>query len=63
MVKLTYVLFGVALLLAACSTATPITSAPGENTSAVVSNDFHPSDVARLGTTGRPQLVEFFAYW
>ncbi len=58
---LTFGFIGAALLLAACASATPATNAPASD--AVVSDDFHPSDVALLGATGRPQLVEFFAYW
>jgi uncharacterized protein YcfL len=59
--KLTLGFIGAALLLVACASATPATNAPVS--SAVVSDDFHPSDVALLGVTGRPQLVEFFAFW
>jgi len=59
--KLTLGFIGAALLLAACASATPATETPAGN--AVVPDDFHPSDVALLGSTGRPQLVEFFAFW
>jgi len=61
--RLTYVLIGAALLLAACLTATPIANAPAASTGVAISSDFHPSDAALLGATGRPQVVEFFAYW
>jgi hypothetical protein len=59
--KLTFVFMVATLLLAACASATPAADAPAGN--AVVSDDFRPSDVTLLGATGRPQLVEFFAFW
>lgn len=59
--KLTLGFIGAALFLAACANATPAANAPAPN--AVVSDDFHPSNIALLGATGRPQLVEFFAFW
>lgn len=59
--KLTFGFMVAALLLAACTSAGP--DAGSSAATAVVSEDFHPSDVALLGATGRPQLVEFFAYW
>jgi hypothetical protein len=59
--NLTFGLIGAALFLAACASATPAANAPAPE--AVVSDDFRPSDVARLGATDRPQLVEFFAFW
>ncbi|HLE30524.1 MAG TPA: hypothetical protein VI793_20540 [Anaerolineales bacterium] len=59
--KLTFGFIGAALFLMACASATPAADTSTGN--AVVSDDFHPSDVALLGATGRPQLVEFFAFW
>jgi hypothetical protein len=59
--KLTLGFIGAALFLAACASVTPAADAPAGE--AVVSDDFHPSNSALLGATGRPQLVEFFAFW
>lgn len=61
--KLTLGAVGVALALAACASVSPATDAPAGDAAVATSDEFHPSDVALLGATGRPQLVEFFAFW
>ncbi len=53
-----------AAALAACASPAPLGGAqPATSSATPVPDDFHPSDVALLGATGKPQLVEFFAYW
>lgn len=49
-----------ATALAACGSPAPQS---GAQPTAVISAELHTSDVALLSATGRPQLVEFFAFW
>ncbi len=66
----------VALIVTACSPAAPAgpadqpvvqpTSTPDTSptaTKAVLLKDYVASDPSLVGTTGRPQFVEFFAFW
>ena len=38
----------------------PLVAACGASRPAVTAPDFHHSDPAMVGTTGRPQMLEFF---
>ena len=49
--------------LAACGSSAPQSGAQPAATPAAISTELHASDVALLSATGRPQLVEFFAFW
>jgi hypothetical protein len=53
-----------ATALAACAGPAPSSGAqPTAAPAAIVSAELRASDVALLSATGRPQLVEFFAFW
>lgn len=52
-----------ATALAACASPVLPGSAQPSTTLAVISTELHASDVALLSATGRPQLLEFFAFW
>ena len=57
-----------ATALAACASPAPLggaqpTAAPTAAPAAAISAELRASDVALLSATGRPQLVEFFAFW
>ncbi len=53
-----------ATALAACGSPAPQSGAqPAATPGAVISDELHASDVTLLSATGRPQLVEFFAFW
>jgi hypothetical protein len=52
-----------ATVLAACSSPAQPGGAPAATSGVVISNELHASDRALLSASGRPQLVEFFAFW
>ncbi len=68
-------LFSLLAISSACSSATPAPPAPPPQptstptevlptpTKAVLLKDYVASDPALVGTTGRPQFVQFFAFW
>src|SRR5256885_617849 len=69
--RVSFILLVVGILLSACAGSPAATSTPGGGGSTPVDDnaakalsrpDYVPSDPALVGTTGRPQIIEFFSF-